>query len=101
MSDRDIYLGRGKFIFEDTLTFSINLTRLKEEAQWLKENEHIFEIKGTKFLKLKVRPLKDGADQNGKTHTVQVDTFKPKQQSEQQSEAPVNKQDEPEDEIPF
>ena len=99
MSDQDIYLGRGKFIFEDTLTFSINLTRLKEEAQWLNENEHIFEIKGTKFLKLKVRPLKDGADQNGKTHTVQVDTFKPKKQTDQKTEAPVK--NEPEDEIPF
>ena len=95
MSDRDIYLGRGKFIFEDTMAFSLNLTRLKNEAM-----EHVFEFSGSKFIK-----LKGGADQNGKTHTVQVDTFKPKQQSDQQTqqqtEAPVNKQDEPEDEIPF
>ena len=100
MSDRDIYLGRGKFIFEDTMAFSLNLTRLKNEAM-----DHVFEFSGSKFIKLKVRPLKGGADQNGKTHTVQVDTFKPKQQSDQQTqqqtEAPVNKQDEPEDEIPF
>ena len=100
MSDQDIYLGRGKFIFEDTMAFSLNLTRLKNEAM-----EHVFEFSGSKFIKLKVRPLKGGADQNGKTHTVQVDTFKPKHQSEQQTqqqtETPVNKQSEPEDDIPF
>ena len=63
--------------------------------------DHVFEFSGRKFIKMKVRPLKGGADQNGKTHTVQVDTFKPKKQTDQKTEAPVNKQNEPEDEIPF
>ena len=76
--DKKIYVGRGKYMFEGAaFSFSINMTRLKQEAEWLKENEHMMEFKGSNFLKFKVTPLKDGKDQNGKTHKVEVDLWKP------------------------
>ena len=89
--NKKIYVGRGKYIFDGTaFSFSINMTRLKQEAEWLKENEHMREFKGSNFLNFKVTPLKDGADQNGKTHKVQVDLWKPdSNKRQQQTQEPV------------
>ena len=68
-----IYLGNGKEFFDgNEIKFSLNLTKLKEAA------EHIFEFKDNKYIKLKVCKKKE-TDEYGKTHSVQVDTFKPKQ----------------------
>jgi hypothetical protein len=89
--DKKIYVGRGKYMFDGAaFSFSINMTRLKQEAEWLKENEHMMEFKGSNFLKFKVTPLKDGADQNGKTHKVEVDLWKPdSNKGQQQTQKPV------------
>jgi hypothetical protein len=102
---KKIYVGRGKYMFDGgAFSFSINMTRLKQEAEWLKENEHVIEFKGSNYLKFKVTPLKDGADEHGKTHKVEVDLWKPNSEPNNESyERPVDDQgrDEPEDDIPF
>ena len=81
-----IYLGNGKEFFNgNEIKFSLNLTKLKEAA------EHIFEFKDNKYIKLKVCKKKE-TDEYGKTHYVQVDTFKPKDDFEPKQE---------EEDIPF
>jgi len=75
-----IYLGNGKEFFDgNEIKFSLNLTKLKEAA------EHIFEFKDNKYIKLKVCKKKE-TDEYGKTHYVQIDTFKPKDDFEPKQE---------------
>lgn len=73
MADKKIYLGNGTEKFDgDLVEFSLNLTKLTAEA-----SEHINEWEGSKYIKLKVCKKKGGADEYGKTHYIEVDTFKP------------------------
>jgi len=96
MSDQEkIYVGSGVEKFDgDQVEFSLNLTRLKAEAH------RIFEYNNEKFIKLKVCKKRE-TDQYGKTHSVQVDTFKPSPKSEQQQVVAAVVTDELEDDIPF
>ena len=77
MKDEPIYLGNGEEKFDgDLVSFSLKLTKLKECG------EHIFEMDGTKYIKLDVCRKKNGKDEYGKTHYVKVNTFKPQTQDE-------------------
>lgn len=69
-----IYVGNGVEKFDgDLVEFSLNLTKLKSQA-----GKHIFPgTDGNKYIKLKVVKKRNGADEYGKTHYVEVDTFKP------------------------
>jgi len=95
----NIYLGNGIEKFQgDLISFSLNLSKLKDAK------EHIFEIEGTKYIKLKVCKKKESPDRYGKTHYVQVDTFKPEPKNEfNPQERPVGDvgRDEPEEDLPF
>ena len=98
MSEEKIYLGNGTEKFNgDLVSFALNLGELKKAA------EHVFEYKGTKYIKLAVHKKKSGADQYGKTHYVVVDTFKPDKTQVSKPAVPVmaHATDEFEDEIPF
>ena len=82
-----IYIGNGTEKFDgDMVQFSLNLTKLGKDA-----SEHMFEYNGEKFIKLKIAKKKDGADEYGKTHYIEVDTWKP----EPKKVEPV------EDDLPF
>jgi len=73
MEENKIYVGNGKEKFDgDVVEFSLNLTKLKEEA-----NNLVFDYSGNKYIKLKVCKKAGGVDEYGKTHYVQVDTWKP------------------------
>jgi len=81
-----IYVGSGKGKFDNNLV-EINLC-LSDLPK-----EHIFEYEGKKYIKLKVVKKKE-VDKFGKSHYIEVDTFKP------------DKKDEPkeitqEDDLPF
>ena len=97
-----IYLGNGTEKFnDDQIEFAINLSKIKQ-AQ-----EHIFEYKGEKYLKLRMVKKRE-ADQYGRTHYIEVNTFKPEQQPTQQAAPmpttpiePVAPTDGFEDSIPF
>lgn len=98
MSD-NIYLGNGTEKFQgDLISFSLNLTKIKDAK------EHIFELNGQKYLKVKVCKKKDSPDKYGKTHYIQVDTFKP-DANKQNQEPFIGDQgkdaDELNDDIPF
>lgn len=68
-----IYIGNGTEKFDgDLVEFSLNLSKMNADAK-----EFIFEYKGDKYVKLKVVKKRGGADEYGKTHYVEVDTFKP------------------------
>ena len=74
-----IYVANGTEKFDgDLVEFSLNLTKLKSEA-----GEHIFDYNGDKYIKLKIAKKRDGADQYGKTHYVEVDTYKPEAKAEE------------------
>tara|TARA_R110002012_G_scaffold210912_1_gene381663 strand:- start:1009 stop:1275 length:267 start_codon:yes stop_codon:yes gene_type:complete len=72
-----IYVGNGVEKFDgDMVEFSLNLTKLGKEA-----TDHMFEYNGEKFIKLKVAKMKE-ANEYGKTHYVEVNTFKPEAKKE-------------------
>jgi hypothetical protein len=67
-----IFVGSGKGKFENNLVeITVCLTDLPKEF--------IFEYKDKKYIKLKVQKKKE-TDKFGKTHSVEVDTFKPNQE---------------------
>jgi hypothetical protein len=71
-----IYVGSGVGKFENKLVeFSVCLSDLPKE--------HIFEYKGKKYIKLKVQQKKE-IDQFGKSHSVEVNTWKPEKKETQQ-----------------
>jgi len=77
-----IYIGNGTEKFDGGLVeFSLNLSKLKQDA-----GQHMFEYNGEKFIKLKVVKKRDGADQYGKTHYVEVDTYKPEAKAEEKAD---------------
>jgi hypothetical protein len=70
--DKKIYVGSGKQApGYDLINISVCLTDLPKG--------HIFEYKGSKYIKLTVAKRKE-PDQYGKTHSVSVDTFKPQKE---------------------
>ncbi len=73
MTKEKIYIGNGTEKFDgDLVEFSLNLSKLGVDAK-----EFMFEYNGDKYVKLKVVKKRGGADEYGKTHYVEVDTFKP------------------------
>ena len=67
-----IYVGSGKEKFDGNLIdVSINLSKISKNAK-----DFIFEYGGDKYIKLKV-VKKKGPDEYGKSHYVEVDTWKP------------------------
>jgi len=84
MAEEKIYVGSGTSKFDGNLiSCSVCLTDLPQE--------HMFEYNGKKYIKLNVSAKKDGADEYGKTHYIEVDTWKP----EPKKVEPV------EDDLPF
>lgn len=68
-----IYVGKGIAKFEG---------KLIKETLCLSDipKEHTFEYKGKTYVKLDVW-LKKEPDEFGKTHTIEIDTFKPEKKS--------------------
>ena len=68
-----IYVGSGVEKFDgDLVEVSVNLTKLGKDA-----SSFMFEYNNEKFIKLKVSKNRDGANEYGKTHFVEVNTYKP------------------------
>tara|TARA_R100001594_G_scaffold50196_2_gene83304 strand:- start:139 stop:414 length:276 start_codon:yes stop_codon:yes gene_type:complete len=77
-----IYVGSGVEKFEGNLINStICLTDIEQNAA-----DYVFEFNGKKYIKVKVQKKKE-ADQYGKTHFVEVDTWKPEAKSSQPVES--------------
>ena len=77
-----IYVGSGLEKFEGNLiNTTICLTDIQQNAA-----EHIFEFNGKKYIKVKVQKKKE-VDQYGKTHFVEVDTWKPEPKKSEPAEA--------------
>tara|TARA_R100000426_G_scaffold84942_1_gene64443 strand:+ start:2915 stop:3175 length:261 start_codon:yes stop_codon:yes gene_type:complete len=78
-----IYVGNGVEKFDgDLVEFSLNLTKLGKDAK-----DHMFEYNGEKFIKLKVAKMRE-TNEYGKTHYVEVNTFKPEVKQEVESDLP-------------
>jgi len=77
------YVGNGVEKFDgDQVACSLCLSDLPKE--------HVFEYEGKKYIKLKVTKKRE-VDQYGKSHYVEVDTWKPepkKQQAQQDDDLP-------------
>ena len=90
MENEKIYVGNGVEKFDGGLVeATICLSDITQNA-----SEHIFEYEGKKYIKVKVQKKKNGADQYGRTHYVEVNTWKP----EPKKSEPVKKE---EDDLPF
>ncbi len=90
MTTEKIYVGSGVEQFEGNLVeATICLTDIKENA-----SEHIFEYGGKKYIKVKVQKKKE-TDQFGKTHYVEVNTWKPEEKTASK------KVQEPTEDLPF
>ena len=94
-----IYVGNGVEKFDgDVVEFALNLSKLKDAG------EHVFEFNGQKYIKLKVCKNRDGMNQYGKTHYVEVNTLKPEAKQEAApvpAPAPVAAVEGFDDDIPF
>jgi hypothetical protein len=81
-----IFVGSGKEKFEGNMVqTSLCLTDITNNAK-----EFIFEFEGKKYIKLNVCKKRE-IDQYGKSHYVEVDTWKPepkKQQVQQDDDLP-------------
>ena len=81
-----IYVGSGVEKFDgDLIQQSICLTDIKNNAR-----DFIFEYDGKQYIKLKTVKKRE-VDQYGKTHYVEVDTWKPepkKQEAQQDDDLP-------------
>ena len=74
MSNEKIYCGSGLEKFEGNLVeITVCLSDLPKE--------HIFEYNSKKYIKLKVQKKKE-VDKFGKTHSVQVNTWKPEKKED-------------------
>ena len=79
MSKDRIYCGSGIEKFDGNLVeTAINLSKLKD-------SEHIFEFNGDKYIKLKVAKKRE-VDEYGKTHYVEVDTWKPEKKTSEETD---------------
>ena len=82
-----IFVGGGKEKFDGNMVdASICLTDITNNAK-----EFIFEFEGKKYIKLNVVKKRE-EDQYGKTHYIEVNTYKPEEKKV------VSKQD---DDLPF
>ena len=73
-----IYVGSGKEMFEgDFITFSLDLTHIEQLSEWFNKGSN-----GKTYVQLKVQKKRE-TDQWGKTHSVQIDQFKPKPKTDQ------------------
>tara|TARA_R100000900_G_scaffold118621_1_gene93330 strand:- start:218 stop:484 length:267 start_codon:yes stop_codon:yes gene_type:complete len=73
-----IYVGSGVEKFDgDLIQQSICLTDIKNNAR-----DYIFEYDGKQYIKLKTVKKRE-VDQYGKTHYVEVDTWKPEQKKQE------------------
>ena len=90
MTTEKIYVGSGVERFEGNLVeATICLSDITKNA-----SEHIFEYGGKKYIKVKVQKKKE-ADQFGKTHFVEVNTWKPEEKAESKPPKTV------EEDLPF
>ena len=72
MDNDRIYVGSGKEKFEGNLiNTTINLSKIMKTSK-----DYIFEYNGEQYIKLKVAKKKE-TDEYGKSHYVEVDTWKP------------------------
>ena len=100
-SKKKIYVGRGKEKFDGNLIdVSINLSKISGASK-----DYIFEYGGDKFIKLKVVKKKE-TDEYGKSHYVEVDTWKPESSASAEDKGmsfgdPVKKEEKYDDDIPF
>ena len=100
-SKKKIYVGSGKEKFDGNLIdVSINLSKISKNAK-----DFIFEYSGDKYIKLKVTKKKE-MDEYGKSHYVEVDTWKPESSASAEDKGmsfgdPVKKEEKYDDDIPF
>ena len=96
-NNEKIYIGSGKEKFEGSLVeATINLSKIMKTCK-----DFIFEYGGDKYIKLKVVKKKQ-EDQYGKSHYVEVDTWKPASAEDKGlSYGEPDKVKQPDEELPF
>lgn len=72
-NNNKMFVGNGKKVANyDLVNFSIKMSKVQE---------HIYEYKGEKYLKMTMGANKDGANEYGQTHKIWIDEYKPNNDS--------------------
>lgn len=72
-NNNKVFVGNGKKVANyDLVNFSIKMSKVQE---------HIYEYKGEKYLKMTMGANKDGANEYGQTHKIWIDEYKPNNDS--------------------
>lgn len=88
MSDEKIFCGSGKEKFHGALVeISVCLSDMPKE--------YIFEYNGKKYIKLKLRKMKE--EKNGKTHYIEVDTWRPERGTSSRGEQQATERSQPQE----
>ena len=96
-NNEKIYVGSGKEKFEGSLVnTTINLSKISKTCK-----DYIFEYGGDKYIKLKVVKKREGEDEYGKSHYVEVDTWKPASAEDKGLSFEPEKKEQPDEELPF
>lgn len=69
------YVGNGKQVVNpetgkkyNLVNFSINMSKVQE---------HVYEYKGERYLRMTMGGIKDGVNEYGQTHKIWIDEYKP------------------------
>lgn len=72
-NNNKVFVGNGKKVANyDLVNFSVKMSKVQE---------HIYEYKGEKYLKMTMGANKDGANEYGQTHKIWIDEYKPNNDS--------------------
>lgn len=72
-NNNKVFVGNGKKVANyDLVNFSIKMSKVQD---------HIYEYKGEKYLKMTMGANKDGANEYGQTHKIWIDEYKPNNDS--------------------
>ena len=96
-NNEKIYLGSVKEKFQARLVnTTINLSKISKTCK-----DYIFEYGGDKYIKLKVVKKREGEDEYGKSHYVEVDTWNPASADDKGLRFEPEKKEQPDEELPF
>ena len=86
-----VFVGNGKKVANyDLVNFSIKMSKVQE---------HIYEYKGEKYLKMTIGANKEGANEYGQTHKIWIDEYTPNNNAT--NDAPKKEFAKAGDDLPF
>ena len=93
------YVGNGKQVVNQSTGKKYELVNFSIEMG--KAEDHIYEYKGRKWLRMTMGSNKDGVNEYGQTHKIWIDEYKPDTNKNQNDTAQAPKKEFSGDGLPF